>query len=293
MGGTVRAILGVVLDLLRLGTPFFRSSESIRAENLVLRKQLARFLERGIKPRRVDHARRVSLAILTRLIHWRSAVVDVKPSTITRWHRLGWRIVWRMKCRAGCPKIALELRQLIRRMAAENPIWGQERIANELLVKLGIRVSPRTVAKYMPKRAPGVPRGDQRWATFLKNHAKALDESIRALGVESLVTPIASRRANSICERVIGTVRRDYLDWVIPTFEKHLRAILHERSTHYDPARVHMELGYGVPDPPKDFVVIARSDTRHRLATGVFVRARSVWNGSHHEYSIANTPAAA
>ena len=59
-------------------------------------------------------------------------------------------------------------------MAAENPLWGEERIANELLVKLGIRVSPRTVGKYMPKRPPGQPRGDQRWSTFLKNHAKAI-----------------------------------------------------------------------------------------------------------------------
>ena len=70
--------------------------------------------------------------------------------------------------------IPLELRNLIRRMAAENPLWGEERIANELLVKLGLRVSPRTVGKYMPKRPPGQPRGDQRWSTFLKNHAKAI-----------------------------------------------------------------------------------------------------------------------
>jgi len=59
-------------------------------------------------------------------------------------------------------------------MAAENPLWGQERIANELLLKLGIRVSARTVAKYLPRRAPGTLRGDQRWSTFLKNHAKAI-----------------------------------------------------------------------------------------------------------------------
>jgi hypothetical protein len=59
-------------------------------------------------------------------------------------------------------------------MAGENPLWGEERVASELLVKLGIRVSPRTVGKYMPKRPPGRPRGDQRWATFLTNHAKAI-----------------------------------------------------------------------------------------------------------------------
>jgi hypothetical protein len=74
----------------------------------------------------------------------------------------------------GRPPIPPELRSLIRRMAAENPLWGEERIANELFVKLGIRVSPRTVGKYMPKRPPGQPRGDQRWSTFLKNHAKTI-----------------------------------------------------------------------------------------------------------------------
>ncbi|MCK7492092.1 MAG: hypothetical protein MZW92_10890 [Comamonadaceae bacterium] len=56
----------------------------------------------------------------------------------------------------------------------ENPLWGEERIANELLLKLGLRVSPRTVRKCMPERPPGHPRGDQRWATFLRNHAKAI-----------------------------------------------------------------------------------------------------------------------
>ena len=59
-------------------------------------------------------------------------------------------------------------------MANENPLWGEERIANELLLKLGIRISPRTVRKYMPRRPRGRPRGDQRWSTFLKNHAAAV-----------------------------------------------------------------------------------------------------------------------
>ena len=84
------------------------------------------------------------------------------------------RSFWRRKCGAGRPPIPRELRGLIRRMAAENPLWGEERIANELVVKLGVRVSPRTVRKYMPKRPPGRPRGDQRWSTFLRNHARAI-----------------------------------------------------------------------------------------------------------------------
>ena len=93
---------------------------------------------------------------------------------MVRWHRLGWHILWRLKSRAGRPPIPLELRTLIRTIATENPLWGQERIAYELLVKLGLRVSPRTVAKYMPKRGGRGPRGDQRWSTFLRNHAKAI-----------------------------------------------------------------------------------------------------------------------
>lgn len=70
--------------------------------------------------------------------------------------------------------IPAELRALIRRMAQENPLWGEERIVSELLVKVGIRVSPRTVRSYMPKPPVGQPRGDQRWATFLKNYATAI-----------------------------------------------------------------------------------------------------------------------
>src|SRR5262249_4724094 len=94
-----------------------------------------------------------------------------------RWHRQGFRLFWRWKSRPGRPPIPLELRALIRRMAHENPTWGQERIANELLLKLGLRVSPRTVRKYMPKRldrAPGHRLPSQRWRTFVRNHARAI-----------------------------------------------------------------------------------------------------------------------
>jgi putative transposase len=122
------AFIGVACDVLRLIVSLLRSSSAIRAENLVLRKQLARYIERGIKPKRVDHATRVSLALFTRLFDWRDAVVVARPSTVVRWHRLGWRVFWRLKWRAGGPPIPAELRSLIRRMAAENPLWGEERI---------------------------------------------------------------------------------------------------------------------------------------------------------------------
>ena len=152
----------------------FRPNLSLIAENLFLRRQLSLYMERELKPHRIDAATRISLAFLSNLFDWRSALVVVRPETLIRWHRAGWRLLWRWKCRPGRPAIPLELRQLIRRLARQNPLWGEERIANELLLKLGLRVSPRTVRKYMPQRPPHCPRGDPRWATFLRNHAKAV-----------------------------------------------------------------------------------------------------------------------
>jgi hypothetical protein len=70
------------------------------------------------------------------------------------------------------PPIPIEIQTLIRRMANENPSWGEERIANELLVKLGIQVSPRTVRKYLPRRPWRRPRGDLRWSAFLRRTPK-------------------------------------------------------------------------------------------------------------------------
>ena len=164
----------MVADLAGLVLLSLRSRRSVEAENLFLRRQLALFQERGVTPMRVDVATRLSLALLSRFFDWRDASVVVRPETLIRWHRAGWRLFWRVKSRPGRPPIPLELRQLIRRIASENPLWGEERIANELLLKPGLRFSPRTVRKYMPKRPPGHPRGDQRWSTSLHNHARAV-----------------------------------------------------------------------------------------------------------------------
>jgi hypothetical protein len=89
-------------------------------------------------------------------------------------HRQGFRLFWRWKSRPGRPPIPAQLRALIRTMAQDNPSRGEERIANELLLKPVICVSPRTVRKYMPKGPRGQPRGDQRWSTFVRNHAAAI-----------------------------------------------------------------------------------------------------------------------
>ena len=124
-----------------------------------------------------------------------------------------------------------------------------------------------------------------------KIFAKHLDDSIRALGIEVLRSPVASPKTNSICERVIGTIRRECLDWVIPLSEAHLRSIVRSWVEHYNCGRPHSMLGPGVPDPPRGAAVVQKSKSRHRLAAGALVLAKSVLGGLHHEYSIATASA--
>jgi len=152
-----------------------KPSKNLTAENLFLRKQLALYKERQIKPRSTDPASRFTMALLFQRFDWRDALVIVQPRTLIRRHRQCYRTLWRNKSQAGRTAISQELQRLIRRMASENITWAEERIANELMLKLGIALSPRTVRKYMPKRSNHQgPRGAQRWSTFLKNHASVI-----------------------------------------------------------------------------------------------------------------------
>jgi len=138
-----------------------RSRTALAAEDLFLRKQLAFYQERKIKPRRFDNVTRLILVLLSHGFACQDALVNVTPKTFIGWHRAGFRLFWRWKSRPGRPRIPAELHALIRTMARNNPSWGEERIANELLLKLGIRISPRAVRKYLRKRPRGQPRGDQ------------------------------------------------------------------------------------------------------------------------------------
>jgi putative transposase len=161
-----------LLELFRL---IFSSRTALIAENLFLRKQLTLFLEREIKPRRTTPALRLTLIALSRFFNWHEALVIVKPETFLKWHRTAFRRFWRWKSRRPCGRPALpsNIRHLIRRIASENPTWGEERIANDLSLKLGIKVSPRTVRKYIGPHRPGRSTG-QRWSTFVGNHAKII-----------------------------------------------------------------------------------------------------------------------
>ena len=100
------------------------------------------------------------------------------------------------------------------------------------------------------------------------------------------LTPAHSPKANAICERVIGTIRRECLDWLIPLLESHLRPILKSCVGHYNHGRPHMALGPGVPDPPSEVVRSATQLSRHRIGERFVVRARSLLGGLHHEYLL-------
>lgn len=237
---------------------------------------------------------------LAKFFNWRDALLIVKPETFIKWHREAFKMLWRWKSRnRGRPALPRNIRELVREMARDNPTWGEERIAGELSLELCIRVSPRTVSKYLKF---GKPRGssDQRWSTFVRNQAQSivacdffisftatfrivyvfvamevgsrrilhfnatehptaewtiqqfreflafdhcyryvihdrdaifcprLDTALNGFGVRVLKTPARAPKANASCERLVGTIRRECLDFLIPLTEGHLKRILRE-----------------------------------------------------------------
>ena len=303
----LRSLLLILITTVAQSIQFLQlalcSRAALSAEVLFLRKQLAFYQEHQISPRKLTPAARFSLLLWSRFFNWREALIIVKPETLIGWHRKGFRLWWRWKSRLGRPRIPADLRQLIVRMVRENPTWGEERVAAELSVKLGILVSPRTVRAYWPQGT--TPKGSRRsssqhWRSFVRNHAKAIvaadflvaitagfrvlyvlvvmevgsrrivhcnvtahptaawtlqqfresvasdhayrflihdrdsifsaqfDNELKAFGLKVLRTPVQEPKANAYCERLMGTIRRECLDYVIPLSEKHLRTILRD-----------------------------------------------------------------
>jgi transposase InsO family protein len=356
--GLLRTVLHVASDLLRFVVFAGQSRSRLAAENLFLRKQLALYVERQAKARRPDDATRITLVILSDLIDWRRLLTIVQPETLLRWHRKGFRLFWRCRSRPqGRPRVPADLRRLIRDMAEANATWGEERIAAELLLKLGIRVSPRTVRRYMPHvDGSGNRTGSQRWTTFVRNHAgavlacdffaavtvrfrllyvfvvldvgtrriihwnvtghptaswtlqqfrigvpgdpphrfvihdrdrvfsQAVDAMLTSTGLAVLKTPVRSPQANAYCERLIGTIRRECLDWVIPLSEQHVRRVLHAWVAHYNRGRPHASLGPGIPEPASER--IGEQSHRHQLPIDHRVTATPILGGLHHEYRL-------
>jgi putative transposase len=325
---------------------------------LFLRKQLAFYEEHQISPRKLDPAARFWLVLWSRFFNWRGALMIVKPETLIGWHRKGFKLWWRWKSRLGRPRIPDHLRQLIVRMVQENPSWGEERVAAELSVKLGILVPARTVRAYWPQDSD--PRGcrrtsSQHWRTFVRNHARAIvaadflvaitaglrvlyvfvvlevgsrhilhcnvtahptagwtlqqfreaipsdhvyrflihdwdsifstevDDELKAFELKVLRTQVQAPKANAYCERLMGTIRRECLDYVIPLSEKHLRTILREWVAHYHQGRPPSSLGPGIPDLRTKSIWKPKPQ-RHELPATCGIRAKDILGGLHHEY---------
>jgi hypothetical protein len=164
----------LLLEAARFLRCCLRSPAALAAENLFLRKQLALYQARHVKPQHATNAIRVALVWLSQWFDWQPALAVVQPETFQRWRRQGCHLFWRDTSCPGRPPIPVELPTLIRQMARDNLTWGQRCIANALQLKLGLRVSPRTVRKYMSRhlnRAPGQRVPAQRWRTFVHKHA--------------------------------------------------------------------------------------------------------------------------
>ena len=361
----VAMLLSLITDALRYLRLCLRPSPALAAENLFLRKQLALYQERQVKPQQATNAIRMTMIWLSRWFNRPSALSVVTPQTFTRWHRQDFRWFWRRQSKPGRPALPKDLQALIRRMALENPTWGQERIANELLLKLGLKVSPRTVRKYMPDhfvKGPGKRVPSQRWSTFIRNHAKgivacdfcvavtatfrllyvfviiehasrrllhvnvtahptaswtiqqfreaipadhpyrilihdrdaifskAVDQNVSHMGLHVVKTPARMPVANSICERVLCSLRRECLDFLLPLNERRLYGILKEWIGRYNEGRPHMSLGPGIPRPMRT-LPMSRQAHRHRLRPRQRVEARPILGGLHHEYRLESNAA--
>src|ERR671916_27099 len=193
-----------------------RTKPQLIAENALLRHQLI-VLNRSVKRPCLTATDRSLLVLLaSRVRAWKDALLIVKPDTLLRWHRQGFRLFWRWKSRSRsrASRIPVETIALIQEMALNNQLWGVKRIQGELL-KLGITVSKRTIARYIQQVRPLRPHG-QHWATFLQNHAKEIwacdflqlhDAVFRPL-FAFVVTELGSRRIVHV-----GVTRSPTDDW--------------------------------------------------------------------------------
>ena len=162
----VRLIVWTVVDLLR-------SRAALEVEILTLRQQLIVLQRTASKRQTFSAIDRWMFVCLYRLLPGvRDALAIVKPETVVKWHRAGFRLYWRWKSKArgGRPTVPLEIRKLIREMSIANPLWGAPRIHGELL-KLGVGIGQTSVAKYMVRRRDPPSQG---WRTFLLNHADGI-----------------------------------------------------------------------------------------------------------------------
>jgi hypothetical protein len=150
----MQALLSFATLLLRCVLAFFRPRREQAIVELALRQQLAVYAQARPRPRLTPLDRAFWIALYRLWPRWKEVLVIVKPETVVRWHRKGFRLYWRALSRRGPgrPRLPQELRELIRRLALENG-WGARKIQGELS-KLGFTIGLATVSRYLPKRLP-------------------------------------------------------------------------------------------------------------------------------------------
>src|SRR5215510_3626965 len=247
----------ISLDFIRFLGSVLQSRSALAAENLFLRKQLALYQERQVRPRRATDATRLVMVLAARLFDWKEALIAVRPETFTGWHRKGFKLFWRWKSRpVGRPAFPKIFANSSWRMARDNN-WGQARIAAELLLKLGIQVSPRTVRRYLLENPNGRRRAvsSQRWMTFVRNHAKAM----------------------LACDCFVSVTVRFQVVYVFLIMEVGTRRLLHLNLTHHPTATWTLQQFREAIDNSQDYrFLIHDRDSIYSEELDLVVRAMGV-----------------
>src|SRR2546428_102584 len=243
-------MITLLLDLLRLLPFLCGGHRHLALENLALRQQLAAYKRMVTRPKlRMTDRLFFWVALASVWAGWRQPLVLVTPDTVLRWQRRRFRDYWtKLSSRptGGRPAVNAELKALVTRMAAANPLWGAPRIHGELL-KLGIDVAERTVSRLIPKRRTPP---SQTWRTFLTNHVRDLVSidffTVPTAGLRVLFVLVVLARPPSAAHRPIQRDRAPHraLDGAAD------RGRLSERQrTILSPARSRPSLRRVVPAP--------------------------------------------
>jgi len=340
-----------------------KTKKQLIAENILLRQQLI-VLNRHAPRAEFKPLDRFILVVLASLLkNWQQALLILKPDTLLRWHRQGFKLIWMFKSHAKSktrkPKISPETIALIKKMAKDNKLWGAERIRGELL-KLNIKVAKRTIQKYMGQvRTNTAPTG-QKWNTFLKNHTSEIwagdflpittlffkqiyaffivehgsrkvvhfgvtrhptqewvaqqlkeatpfeqkpkyltrdldsrfghkfDEIAKASGIEILKTAYRTPKMNSICERFLGSIRRECVDHLFVFNERQLSRVLKEYVEYFNYSRPHQGIKQALPQSPvsKSSQNQGKTNTTRVVENGK-ITALPILGGLHHNYQRA------
>ncbi len=344
---TDRMIGGIVTDVVKSKRQVILENAFLRQQVIVLKRQVAR-------PQLTAKDRSLFVLLASQVQAWRNALLIVKPETLLRWHRQGFRLFWRAKSKgqARKPRISQETIMLIKQMAVDNRRWGTKRIRGELL-KLGIQVNKGTIRHYMWQARRKLPpqHDGQSWATFLANHAGQIwacdfvqtydlffrtmflffiiehrsrrvvhvgvtrtptdawvaqqvreatpfgegprflicdnddkygacfEHAVTGAGIELIHTPPYAPKANALCERFIGTVRRECLDHILILSDNYVRRVIHAYCQFFNRARPHQGLNQQIPEPAP---VLRLPDHEPRQVIGL-----PVLGGLHHDYQWA------